>query len=964
MAGESNRAWVTLAGVAAVAILLVALVLLLRGPEAERQVDVTPLPVAASPVAPSPVETAPSPPVPPPVRLASAAPLPARPGSVSGIVTTLDGKVAGDVTITLTARGRFEAAAGALPSAMTGADGRFHITGLAIDFYVVSARGEAGAAMEQASLFDHAPHDEVVLILRPGAPIGGMVVSGGEPVAGARIAALTHDGQSASRNELAALIRESDGEGRFLFESMAPTAWGLYVTAPGFAPVATEPIEAGTEDAVIELAPGAVLEGVVIDSSEDAPLAGVTVTAQRVNYGAAPDRAATAADGSFRFDGLAADDYVLNLDDPLLTLRDGPMGISVLAEDNPPLELSVSAGGVVRGRVIDRATRAGVAGVRVLAAPEDHRGIPRRSAPSDETGAFVVRGVSAGSYRIQKERTPGYNNTFGDPHPLTVQVRPGETIDGIELVLDGGIRVSGTIVFPDGSPAAGALAYGMGVRDGQLEGWQDQTTSGPDGSFVLAGVGVPGEITISAAVADFENEAMGPFFVPSEGLHDLRLMLDLPKDGLVAGIVVDERGAPLAARVMARQDGRTFPAIPPIFTAGSDGQFLLMNMAPGPWRLLAALGTWEQQEVAAITLAPGEARRGLRLVYTIGDREPIGGTVTDRSGKPLRANIEVHSVQGNSRFPMGFFYTDPEGRYVTGPLEPGIYNLTARSSGYRDAAVEGVEAGSEGVDIVLDGGLYAAGQVVDERGRPVTNYEIAATAAGGAPSPSAGHAYQRVSDPEGRFRVTIVSPANHLCVRAPGYRPECFRVRPPIEITPVDGLVLTLTSGGARLTGVVTNAAGAPVSLASVFAGKPGMRRQPSAVTANDGAFAIDPAEPGLIEITVTHPTEGFGAATAELADGRETAVNIVLTAPGQAEGVVHQGGAPIADTLVRFTSATHSDAAFTDETGTFRFGDLPAGPGRIEAEIPGGGIAAADVTITPGEVVSVTLDAAQPAEE
>ncbi len=878
-------------------------------------------------------------------------------GVITGRVLTLNGLAAANVAVEAVRRPSRDSDEEPLTVGPTksDADGAFVLADVPVAFYTVVARDGSATAMAQASLYDYAPRAEVTLVLREGGPIAGRVTAEGAPVIGAALTVLEHNGSEASRDARTAVRGVTDDAGAFRFEGLERETWTFHVTAAGFAPVVTEAIAVGTEDAEIAMEPGANVEGRVVDGVDGVPRSGIVVTAARANFTVEPERATSGEDGAFVFDSLAVADYTFDLADATLALKDGPISVTVAASGNPPLELVVMQGGVVRGRVIDGALGTGVAGARVLAMPEERRALRRRSDPTDGDGVFELRGLAPGAYTLTAPSTRGYANVGRRDDPVMVQARPGTVVDGIELVLKGGIRIAGHVVLEDGTPVSGAMVRAT------TKGWQDQTSTDAAGAFVLAGLPTPAEVEIRAGTSTLENASTGPYAIPETGLSDLRIVLDESKAGLIAGVVVDERGRPIAASVLALRKGYPFSMPPPAFEAGPDGRFLLTSLAPGVWDLAVSYGTMSQETLEQVRLSVGQEVRDRRLVLRVGDRLMIRGRVTDDAGKPLRAGIRVEArVESSSVFiPGGMYDTDADGYYEAGPFEPGSYTVIASVRGGEEEIETDVQPGDEGVDFVLRGGTPVSGRVRDERRRAVSDYAIAPVRT--STTPVGGMEWQQVSDAEGRFTVYVERGNRYLYVRAPGYRPELFSIG-AIGEEPVDGLEIVLTPGGARIAGEVQTADGSAIAGARVLVGDYAYG-VPLAVTQADGAFVIDAIDAETTDLLVVHEMYGETRVAVALEDGKESHVTVVMSALGAIEGVVTSGGRPLPGAIVTFRSATGANhAATTDDAGGFMIERVSPGIGQIEvtpdpSAAPG---PTTEVEVISGEVVEVAIEANQ----
>jgi hypothetical protein len=136
--------------------------------------------------------------------------------------------------------------------------------------------------------------------------------------------------------------------------------------------------------------------------------------------------------------------------------------------------------------------------------------------------------------------------------PQRIELRMGETRDGIELELTRGGAVSGTVVDETGAPVANAAVTVMpSGAPHVIEGTRvrGQVLTGADGAFLVPML-TSGEHTIVVALrGEALSPVQGPRIVtlagPRARIEGIRLVVALER-AIFAGQVVDENGAPAA----------------------------------------------------------------------------------------------------------------------------------------------------------------------------------------------------------------------------------------------------------------------------------------------------------------------------------------------------------------------------------------------------------------------------------
>lgn len=488
-----------------------------------------------------------------------------------------------------------------------------------------------------------------------------------------------------------------------------------------------------------------------------------------------------------------------------------------------PLGVRLAGAGRLEGRVVDRASGAGVPGVRVDLTPLPPAAttlaerilrlfnlgseIPERVRPvaavlSGEGGSFVFEGVRPGSWfldargpfhapesAVRARVTPA-----GSGGPLDVHVRPGG-------------RVIGHVIAPDGKPATAARVFLMGGPGRFLEdaasGDLRLFESDCDGQGAFAFDGVP-------AGGGYDLSASGDRFAVSHRLdvevvagQEANVEVQARAGGTIVGRVLGTRGTevpePLAgAHVAAVPRGlRDLLLVGDVIAAthcmtGADGSFAMHHVPPGevdlaavaPGHLPGLGGRAGVADLATATaddilLSPGTMIRG-RTADPAG--QPIAGVQV--RWQPLRgiggAVDDFSFAQYLTQAIPGFVFptTDIDGRFEAGPMSGSQpYPLDFVKIGWKEVheQVDEERAKAE-ITVVLHRGGSVAGVVVDAgTSEPVKSFTVSTagvidTQAGvpGRWNPFTGG--QLFEDEAGRFRLESVEAGQaQLRVDSPGY---------------------------------------------------------------------------------------------------------------------------------------------------------------------------------------------------
>ncbi len=349
---------------------------------------------------------------------------------------------------------------------------------------------------------------------------GNVVGPNGRPFGGARVEVTFHgevppggDPYFRPRDDLV-----TDGGGNFLVEGLYPGLYTLEASAKGVAPSGPVEVEAGAPALTLRLGQAYLITGTV-KTRDGVALSNVRVHAERVD-GEDRERVEsvnTNRDGRFEIHDLPGGNYEIlaeagwGFGSSRPNLR--PKRIPDVPAGTQNLAIEVEEGLRVAGRVtlIDGTPVAeGWASVNSRG-----EGGGNTNGPILE-GAFDLSGVAPGKADLWIN--------VPDQSPKHLEVEAGKT--DLVIVLGGGGTVTGRILLPDGSPAGGAW-----VSAQQGDGGSTSVQAGPDGAYVLKGVG-PGRFRVQAGV-QVDEKHLG-------GQTD---EMDIAQGGTLTGVDVELRGA-------------------------------------------------------------------------------------------------------------------------------------------------------------------------------------------------------------------------------------------------------------------------------------------------------------------------------------------------------------------------------------------------------------------------------------
>ncbi|HEY7405048.1 MAG TPA: carboxypeptidase-like regulatory domain-containing protein [Candidatus Angelobacter sp.] len=332
---------------------------------------------------------------------------------------------------------------------------------------------------------------------------------------------------------------------------------------------------------------------------------------------------------------------------------------------------------------------------------------------TDSSGHFVFDHVPAGNYVLRGSKPGFISATYHSPDGdagARIELKPGNKVDNLQLLLTRGAVIFGRITDEDGEPAAGVQVDVESPalrRDGYDSGHSTRYGMTNDlGEYRIYGL-PPGRYYVTAADTGFGDAATsaivttgrkkprhtyprifypGVFRITEAEKIRVRAGQEVHIDFLlkrekllsISGQVLAPNGKPAAnARISLQENatiGRTFLGHPPMLDSDAQGNFLFQDVLPGTYTLTAALAheAWtnnvrgEQKiELAGENLSGVQLRLSLPLT--------IAGKVTLEPGSEL----ELDSLEIILDDPDGYYAHNeasvkPDGTFLVQDIRPPL----------------------------------------------------------------------------------------------------------------------------------------------------------------------------------------------------------------------------------------------------------------------------------------------------
>ncbi|MCE9593679.1 MAG: carboxypeptidase regulatory-like domain-containing protein [Planctomycetes bacterium] len=522
--------------------------------------------------------------------------------------------------------------------------------------------------------------------------------------------------------------------------------YDLEASSTGFCTVVVPHCHAG-ERVVVTLLPGATVSGRVVRAKDGSAVANAKVQLPTRPHELRPAsegaEQTTDADGRFRFSDVDEGEYWVQV----FPLADAPpdwIEADVKRGAELDLAITVGAGSVVSGRVVDATTGEPIAGAEVGEGWTFHRFVK-----TDWNGEFEFKGFAEAGYDDIAVRAKGYGRIA-----RTVRNANGPVAERIEVKLARVRVLRGRVVDSSGAPVDGAYvaapAYILGARtpnseDAHQLDWPS-TFSAADGRYALD-VRPDMQHTLYVRKRGF---GVASYEVPGRELAEAEFVLPdvvLEAGAIVRGVVVDERKQPLADQVVslhgrngdheAWASSTTNQAaagyISERTTRTDDlGRFAFADVAAGTYALLHLRADSHDREPVPITVTAGEKPTPITLVAPTGTM--IHGVVLGPEGEPVSANVSIDRVDGAPGVTSADVRTAADGSFTASGLAAGSYVCTAWPMSlfgvkpgeprYSMAKSEPIDAGGAAITIRVARAELVVGRVLDANGKPVVDCTV------------------------------------------------------------------------------------------------------------------------------------------------------------------------------------------------------------------------------------------------
>jgi protocatechuate 3,4-dioxygenase beta subunit len=848
---------------------------------------------------------------------------------------------------------------GAVPDAVTGADGSFAVAGLDDGEYSVSVTREGYAPKTVASLAVKGPEETrwPPIALAPGAAVAGQVKNAqGQPVPGAQVLVI---GESVGR----ARDSVTDGDGRFRITGLAgERALILSVSADGFAS-AQRSVTPPAEDVAVVLKSTGTVRGRVEDASTHNPVTDFTISRQaggggfgggfqiQVRNGQISNgtRSFQSTDGAFELPDVPPGKWTIQ------AAASGyrPANVSAVevgeGEVREGVVLSLKAGGTVAGRVLDPRSASGVANASVSWRSQGSvggggggtmsffGGASNNITTTDADGKFSFDGLPEGKVTLTA--------SHADYLDATQDVSPDQQ-RSVDITLGTGGSISGLVASADGrTPVAGSRVSLN--EQGDASGFAGNTTNADgNGNFLFdhlrAGRYVLTATTSAGTTAPRE-------IVLSENQAQSGILLQATTGALVHGTVT---GLPPGQLGGVRVNA-SLPSYSGSAVTDDNGSFSIPNVPNSPAAILRLTATTApisgRSTTQSVSIEEGVTDVPVQIEFQ--GASSLSGRVT-QGGQPMSGLMVIAAGDGSGAQGRFTAQTDSNGSYSIQGMTDGDYQVIVSGQGlsYRkQLSVSGATSG----DLVLPT-VSVTGTVVDNStGQPVSGATVQAETGAETQTVSMKRS---TTDSNGNYSIDNVDAGTYrITARMSGYQLQTQSLtvgtdaaQLNFQLTPGSGLPIRVLDGLTTL----------PLAAVTVLAFGAGGAVASSGVVSLDatGSGEIPSLSAGRYSVYVF--SDGYAPRSLPAVDVPAPLVTIAMTPGGHVNVLT---GNAFTGRLVDATGALYLLGGF-NLTGRLNVSSpgttwAHIAPGSYQLQVQtAGGMAAFPFTVAEGQTVTVVV--------
>ncbi|MGI6460090.1 MAG: carboxypeptidase regulatory-like domain-containing protein [Candidatus Hydrogenedentales bacterium] len=629
------------------------------------------------------------------------------------------------------------------------------------------------------------------------------------------------------------------------------------------------------------------------------------------------------------------------------------------------LDLTLSKGASITGRVLEAGTNAGIPLILITAHNEE--GTSSAETETAPDGTYELTGLVPGTYQVALDLT---RQPYKAPERIPVQnvviQHPDEKRTDINFTLSPAGTVWGYITDHEKQPVQGAQVYlctSESLISQVLNAAVHQmpplnSRSEKDGYYELIGVPLNQEWRVYATTDEYAPQLTDPFIVTASA-RNIRVDIHVLRGTSVYGRVLDQDGAPIsnADTICAPSYSKLLQRLDEARAlrhteSETDGSYVIANLPPGDYQILAQKDGYKIALMGDPLYADGFSDiQGFDLMLTAVDsgRYVIYGKVVDAGGHPVPGVNLTLSGLGTESMSATEMETrsDERGDFGFYGIESGFLVILAEKEGYTSQQVSEVRLDEPTTIVMQAAGLVRGRVLVRETGQPPARYNVRALPSDTQQS-GIGLALMSSGDPrdmrsfnhaDGSFELALAPGEYTIEATAQGLTPGRQAVS-ALEGQSIDGVIVYVSQSGGVIQGQLQTMEGGAPAGATVWLGGAAeaqfgrlvdmvaQTQRHGVQVGADGRFEFRNLADGTY--TVLAQAEGYAQGSSgpvQVAQSRTvTGVVVMLGSGGRLQGYVARNGVSLPGAMVTVIGSGVSEMASADQNGQYAIDGLAAG--------------------------------------
>lgn len=354
---------------------------------------------------------------------------------------------------------------------------------------------------------------------------------------------------------------------------------------------------------------------------------------------------------------------------------------------------------------------------------------------TDSQGRYTLRCLQGSHYNVALDLKGEWERDWTAKAHDTLPVPKGEHVKGVDFTLEKGAQITGRVLDQHGNPVSGMGVGVYGPAHPDTGAWVQVANTAGDGRYTLRVPAGRQKVYVMSGTDSQRTIELKDGDVQEENFT-------LPAPKAATGVVVDDRGQPVAGAIVRLLDDYGIGFSDPSVT-GDDGRFKFLDAG---FRALH-VQAFAKEDASPFVTEVGEG--DVRLVLQNGVLGRIEGLVVDPFTEPIPGATVLVSMRDDRTGVTLNLKTDAQGRFVAEPVWHDVWvSVTIEAPDHERAEMELQPTGRK-VDLQPRFRLkrayeVAEGVVVDPAGRPMPGVEVSLE----------GYMLRRThTDAKGRFRL-------------------------------------------------------------------------------------------------------------------------------------------------------------------------------------------------------------------